>query len=82
VAAMLPPEWQLKLGGPERGTVTDEDLRWPDYRVAGRHDFRIPCATWRMAALGQTVIAGGPLFTTGHERLPGDSALCSGEAEE
>ena len=31
VAALLPPEWDLKLVDMNVRALTDEDLRWPDY---------------------------------------------------
>ena len=81
VAAMLPPEWQLKLVDLNVERLKDEDLRWADYVLLGamivqKESVREIMA--RCAALNKTVIAGGPLFTTGHESFPGDSALRSG----
>jgi radical SAM superfamily enzyme YgiQ (UPF0313 family) len=85
VAAMLPPEWELKLVDLNVGRLKDEDLRWADYVLLGamivqRDSVREIVA--RCAALGKTVIAGGPLFTTGHETFPEIQHFVLGEAEE
>ena len=85
VAAMLPPEWQLKLVDLNVGRLKDEDLRWADYVLLGamivqKESVREIMA--RCAALEKTVIAGGPLFTTGHEAFPEIQHFVLGEAEE
>jgi radical SAM superfamily enzyme YgiQ (UPF0313 family) len=85
VAAMLPPEWELKLVDLNVGRLKDEDLRWADYVLLGamlvqKESVREIVA--RCAALGKTVIAGGPLFTTGHEAFPEIQHFVLGEAEE
>ena len=85
VAAMLPPEWQLKLVDLNVERLKDEDLRWADYVLLGamivqKESVREIMA--RCAALNKTVIAGGPLFTTGHESFPEIQHFVLGEAEE
>ncbi|HXR04436.1 MAG TPA: DUF4070 domain-containing protein [Verrucomicrobiae bacterium] len=85
VAAMLPPEWELKLADLNVGRLKDEDLRWADYVMIGamivqRDSVREIVA--RCAALKKTVIAGGPLFTTGYESFPEIQHFVLGEAEE
>jgi radical SAM superfamily enzyme YgiQ (UPF0313 family) len=85
VAAMLPPEWKLKLVDLNVGRLKDEDLCWADYVLLGAmlvqkesvHEIVARCA-----ALEKTVIAGGPLFTTGHEAFPEIQHFVLGEAEE
>ena len=85
VAAMLPPEWQLKLVDLNVERLKDEDLRWADYVLLGAmivqkesvHEIMARCAVWK-----KTVIAGGPLFTTGHEAFPEIQHFVLGEAEE
>jgi len=85
VAAMLPPEWELKLVDLNAWRLKDEDLRWADFVMVGAmlvqkesvHEIAARCA-----ALGKTVIAGGPLFTTGHEAFPEIKHFVLGEAEE
>ena len=85
VAAMLPPEWELKLVDMNAERLKDEDLRWADYVLLGamivqKESVREIVA--RCAALKKTVIAGGPLFTTGHEAFPEIQHFVLGEAEE
>lgn len=85
VAAMLPPEWELKLADLNVGRLKDDDLRWADYVMIGamivqKDSVREIVA--RCAALKKTVIAGGPLFTTGHESFPEIQHFVLGEAEE
>jgi radical SAM superfamily enzyme YgiQ (UPF0313 family) len=85
VAGMLPPEWELKLVDLNVGRLKDEDLHWADYVLLGAmlvqkesvHEVMARCT-----ALGKTVIAGGPLFTTGHEAFPEIQHFVLGEAEE
>jgi len=85
VAAMLPPEWQLKLVDLNVERLKDEDLRWPDYVLLGAmlvqkdsvREIVARCATFQ-----KRVIAGGPLFTTGYEAFPEIQHFVLGEAEE
>jgi radical SAM superfamily enzyme YgiQ (UPF0313 family) len=85
VAAMLPPEWELKLVDLNVARLKDEDLRRADYVLLGamivqKDSVREIVA--RCAALGKIVIAGGPLFTTGHELFLEIQHFVLGEAEE
>ncbi len=85
VAALLPPEWELKLVDLNVKRLKDEDLRWADYVLLGAmivqkdsvHEILARCAVH-----GKTVIAGGPLFTTSHEAFPEIRHFVLGEAEE
>ena len=85
VAAMLPPEWQLKLVDLNVERLKDEDLRWADYVLLGAmlvqkdsvREIAARCATFQ-----KRVIAGGPLFTTGYEAFPEIQHFVLGEAEE
>ena len=85
VAGMLPPDWELKLADLNVTRLKDDDLRWADYVLIGAmivqkesvHEIVARCA-----ALGKTVIAGGPLFTTGHEAFPDIQHFVLGEAED
>src|ERR1017187_3097425 len=84
-AAMPPPEWRLKLVDLNVERLKDEDLRWADYVLVGamlvqKDSVREVVA--RCAAFKKTVIAGGPLFTTGHEAFPEIKHFVLGEAEE
>lgn len=85
VAAMLPPEWNLKLVDLNVSDLSDEDLRAVDFvflsgMIVHRQSAHEIAA--RCAALGKTVVAGGPLFTTGHEDFPEIRHFVLGEAED
>ena len=65
--------------------LKDSDLRWADYVMLGAmivHKDSVREIVARCAAFGKTVIAGGPLFTTGHEAFPEIQHFVLGEAEE
>jgi len=85
VAAMLPPDWELKLVDLNARRLKDNDLCWADYVMIGamivqKDSVREIVA--RCTALKKTVIGGGPLFTTGHESFPEIRHFVLGEAEE
>lgn len=85
VAAMLPAEWQLKLVDLNVQILADDDVRWADYvflsgmivHKDSAHEIAAHCA-----AFGKAVVAGGPLFTTGHGEFPEIHHFVLGEAEE
>jgi radical SAM superfamily enzyme YgiQ (UPF0313 family) len=84
VAAMLPSEWQLKLVDLNVQPLTDADLRWADYVfLSGMivHKDSAHEIAARAMAFGNTVIAGGPLFTTGYAEFPEIGHFVLGEAE-
>jgi len=69
VAAMLPSEWEKKLVDMNVTTLDDKDLNWADYvfisaMVVQRDSVKEVIA--RCRKLKAKVVAGGPLFTTGH----------------
>ncbi len=85
VAAMLPADWQLKLVDMNVARLTDDDLRWADYVMLGAmivHKEMVPDIVERCRRFSKPVIAGGPLFTTGHAAFPDIDHLVLGEAEE
>jgi radical SAM superfamily enzyme YgiQ (UPF0313 family) len=85
VAAMLPVDWQLRLVDMNVTGLTDADLLWADYVMIGAmivHRQSVREILARCNALGKTVIAGGPLFTTGHEAFPEVRHFVLGEAED
>ncbi len=84
VAALLPKHWELKLIDANVEPLRDEDLRWADYVMISAmivHREAVHQIIARCSAAGRRVIAGGPLFTTGHESFPGVTAFVVGEAE-
>jgi len=70
VAAMLPKEWEKKAVDMNTTRLTDEDIKWADYvfisaMIAQRKSTKDVIS--RCQKLNTKIVAGGPLFTTGHE---------------
>ena len=85
VAAMLPSAWELKLVDMNVEKLRDRDLLWADYVLLGAmivHRDSVREIAARCVALKKTIIAGGPLFTTGHEAFPEIQHFVLGEAED
>ena len=85
VAAMLPPEWTLRLVDLNVERLKTDDLLRADYVLLGAmivQQDSVREILARCAALKKNVIAGGPLFTTGHEAFPEIQHFVLGEAEE
>jgi radical SAM superfamily enzyme YgiQ (UPF0313 family) len=85
VAAMLPRDWQLQVVDLNVERLKDEDLQWADWVMLSAmivHQESVRNVAARCAVLGKRVIAGGPLFTTGHEAFPEIQHFVLGEAEE
>jgi len=84
VAAMLPREWEFRLVDLNVRALEDEDLAWADYVfLSGMivHKASAHAVAARCAAAGRTLVAGGPLFTTGHAAFPEIRHFVLGEAE-
>lgn len=85
VAAMLPREWSLKVVDLNVNRLLEADLRTADVVMISAmlvHEASVREVTARCAVMGKQVIAGGPLFTTGHESFPEIQHFVLGEAEE
>lgn len=85
VAAMLPRDWSLKVVDLNVEPLEDADLRWADYAFLSAmivHRESVHEVARRCAALGVRIVAGGPLFTTGHAAFPEIPHFVLGEAEE
>ena len=85
VAATLPADWQLKLVDLNVCRLTDKDLRWADYVMLSAmivHKESVAGIVDRCRSFGKPIIAGGPLFTTGHAAFPNIDHFVLGEAEE
>ena len=85
VAAMLPDEWELRLVDQNVARLNDSDLLWADFVMISAmivHQESVRSIVARCQAHGKRVIAGGPLFTTGHEAFPEIQHFVLGEAEE
>lgn len=84
VAAMLPAGWSLKLVDTNLAALEDRDIAWADWvMLSGMivHQDSARQIARRCAGLGKPVIAGGPLFTTGHRGYPEIPHFVLGEAE-
>ena len=84
VAALLPQDWQLRLADLNVTRLREEDLRWADFILIGAmivHKEAVHEIVRRCVPYGKPIIAGGPLFTTGHEAFPEISHFVLGEAE-
>jgi radical SAM superfamily enzyme YgiQ (UPF0313 family) len=85
VAAMLPDDWHLKLVDLNVRRLQDADVRWADYVLISAmlvQQASVREVVQRCHQHGRPVIAGGPLFTTGHEAFPDIQHFVLGEAEE
>ncbi len=85
IAAMLPDDWQLRLVDMNVDRLKDSDLRWADYVMVSAMIVQkqsVQEIVARCAALNKPIIAGGPLFTTGHTAFPAIQHFVLGEAEE
>ena len=85
VAASLPADWQVKLVDLNVNRLTDADLRWADYVMISAmivHKASVSDIVNRCRTFGKPIIAGGPLFTTGHAAFPNIDHFVLGEAEE
>jgi len=85
VAAMLPCDWELRLVDTNVDRLSDGDLCWADYVMISAtivHRESVNEIVERCRKRSKTVIAGGPLFTTGHASFPQISHFVLGEAEE
>ena len=84
VAAMLPEEWEKKLIDMNVSSLTDEDLEWADYVFISAmvvQRLSVKSVISRCRRMNTKVVAGGPLFTTGHEEFDGVDYFVLGEAE-
>lgn len=85
VAAMLPADWELKLVDTNVAPLAESDIGWADWvMLSGMivHKESAREIAHCCAALGRPVIAGGPLFTTGHRDFPEIPHFVLGEAED
>jgi radical SAM superfamily enzyme YgiQ (UPF0313 family) len=85
VAAMLPADWPIKVIDLNVERLKESDLRWADFVMISAmivHTESVNEIVARCGALRKPIIAGGPLFTTGHQNFPSIQHFVLGEAEE
>lgn len=85
IAAMLPQDWEKKLVDMNVSLLKDSDLRWADCVFIGAMITQKESAKEvirRCQKVGVRVVAGGPVFTTGHEEFEGVDHFILGEAED
>ncbi len=84
VAAMLPEDWTKRLVDVNVRKLREKDLAWADVvfisgmiaQQDSAHELIARCR-----AAGRTIVAGGPLFTLGHEQFPEVDHFVLNEAE-
>lgn len=84
VAAMLPPEYDIRLVDMNAMELDDEDIKWADYAfisamIVQKESFRE--VVHRCNRLGTPVVAGGPYPTSSHESIDGVAHFILGEGE-
>jgi radical SAM superfamily enzyme YgiQ (UPF0313 family) len=84
VAAMLPPDWDLRLVDLNIQGLTHDDLAWADLVMISAMESQsrsVAEVVERCRRAGVTTVAGGPLFTASPNRYPEVDHLVLGEAE-
>ncbi len=84
VAAMLPEEWKKKLVDMNVRGLNDEDLEWADFVFVSAMTVQkesVKEIIARCKKTGVKIVAGGPLFTTGHEEFKDVDHFVLNEAE-
>lgn len=84
VAAMLPKEWEKRLVDVNVNKLTQADIEWTDLVFISGMIAQQPSAEeliTRFSEAGKKIVAGGPLFTLGHEQFPKVDHFVLNEAE-
>jgi radical SAM superfamily enzyme YgiQ (UPF0313 family) len=84
VAAMLPPQWHVRLADMNVGGLSKKDLAWADCAFVGAMIVQSESAKRAVAICkesGLRVVAGGPLFTGDQEAFPAVDHFVLNEAE-
>jgi len=84
VAALLPPQWVKRLVDVNVRPLREKDLAWADLVFISGMIVQQDSAQELIArchAAGKPIVAGGPLFTLGHEQFPAVDYFVLNEAE-
>lgn len=84
VAAMLPEEWDKKLTDMNVHPLKDRDIQWADLVMLGAMSIQRQSTqevVRRCKDLGVKIAAGGPLFTSEPDAIPGVDYLILNEGE-
>jgi len=84
VAAMLPPDWNVRLADANVRPLSDADLEWADCAFISAMGVQRAAASAiiaRCKAAGVRVVAGGPLFSAQHAEFPEVDHFVLDEAE-
>ncbi|MFH0978833.1 MAG: DUF4070 domain-containing protein [Candidatus Woesearchaeota archaeon] len=84
VASMLPKRWEKKLLDMNVSELTDQQLSWPDMVLISAMIVQTESVKEiikRCKALGKTIVAGGPCFTTTYMRFKDVDHFVLNEAE-
>jgi radical SAM superfamily enzyme YgiQ (UPF0313 family) len=84
IAAMLPEQWEKQLIDMNVSTLNDKDLLWADYvfisaMIVQKESVRM--VVDKCKELGVRTVAGGPLFTCGHEEFDDVDHIILNEGE-
>ena len=85
IAAMFPPEYELRVIDMNVAPLTDSDLEWADLVFTSTmivQRVSLQAVIERCNRAGVPVIAGGPHPTTFHDEIPGVDHFVLDEAEE
>jgi radical SAM superfamily enzyme YgiQ (UPF0313 family) len=85
IASMLPEEWEKKLVDMNVSALKDKDIEWADCVFISAMIVQkdsVKEVIERCRRFNVKTVAGGPLFTTGHEEFEGIDHFVLGEAEE
>lgn len=85
IGAMLPESWEKKLVDMNVAKLNDKDIKWADFVFISAMITQKQSAKEvieRCNKLGVKVVAGGPVFTTGHDEFEGVDHFVLGEAED
>lgn len=85
IASLLPEDWEVELVDLNIEPLSNARLAWADYVFVSAMLIQSASAREvlaRCSQLGKAVVAGGPLFTTGHDGFPEVNHFVLGEAED